>query len=1194
MGEYNSYAPDVVGQEWVPIRDASYPLDIATERGHTFRIPTTSTIVSGAYYLEDTPTGEDTWLTPMVSLYRRGYEDRTGPVRKLIIPCNNGSVASGSVGFIGAITVAQALAYRGDLLYMMFDNAAGGSLSLQFDVTAFQAELAGKRILNVDVVYTAAGAVPNNSTTFLEVALRGNQSLVFSDNPPVAPLPIGNIPEILRVGLGSVNHFTTSDLDNQRRFPWTYGDLARLASGASSPITLRWTASGQSVGPPDTRIMLFWVALEVTYCEENRVAYGGWAARNLAVGNMRPHAIGQNVVQLRTANTVAATGVTLVPGEYTVTVMLADAGEQPNGGTVPAARALRQLYAMPAHEGVQLFHNNRWRELKSLVSRPVASLQAVSDVGIPERSTIDVLPQLSLHTASAVVTGVHAYGTQLGAPVYDGVVAKQEIRQVASGTATPYPQVRFYARRFGRTNIPLSLFRTATPTQVVSISAAELDELPEIVDGWREVTLRFPDAAVPTFTSTGATSEWTWQSTGLGAGDQWRVLAADAPSVTGAPYNVSPATYGGETAFLTWNGAVDTSADAVLLFSQDPPAVTGLAVTEETQELTGIGSECAVAAECVPTGLTYHRLAWPSGTGGAGALGPDGTFESSVADWSPTDATFVQSSAQARVGTYSGLLTVVGSPVQAYVRTASVPVVAGRQYRLSFWAYSPTGHTDLAAVIDWRDAAQAFISNSSDSAAIGAATWTYRTLVATAPAGAAFMAYGPTLGSSPPTGEQLHIDEVEVRPVDDMNIVIDTFTRTVVTGWGTATSGHRWSNFGGGATEHSVNGSQGVHTLGTTGVRHNAVLNPTYTNVEFLGTMTPVGALTGVEGYVYTRWTDSNNHYLHRVVFSDTGTVTVRILRLVGGTTGFITASTVAPFTVTAAGTSVRIRARADGTQFYTRVWLADEDEPDDWTLTVSDTSFSAGQVGVSSNSTTTAGAQLLWDDVVIAPYPSPFGYYELQRQDDVDTDWHTVLKASSPAVLEFNDYEARVGVASRYRVRVANYYEFFGAWSNVAEHTLAAPGVVGAGDGNSVLLLTSNERQDGSDNLAYVEVWDGDVTESFTFPESGNVVLHELYRRDFVAAFRPTERGGERFSRALLVQNAAVPTSRVRDGFTALRDVAWDDLAYVCVRNELGDRWLAAVLVPEGTVRRNRKLYVARIDIIETTSTPTVVELPE
>jgi hypothetical protein len=228
----------------------------------------------------------------------------------------------------------------------------------------------------------------------------------------------------------------------------------------------------------------------------------------------------------------------------------------------------------------------------------------------------------------------------------------------------------------------------------------------------------------------------------------------------------------------------------------------------------------------------------------------------------------------------------------------------------------------------------------------------------------------------------------------------------------------------------------------------------------------------------------------------------------------------------------------------------------------------------------------ITWSTITVDP-TSAFGYYEIQRMDTVDTTWATVMKGTSITGASFNDYEARVGLENSYRIRAVDSYEFPGAWSDTVTITPTAPGITGGcvADGH-VLIFTSNERQDGDINLAYASVWEGRVAEDFEFPESNFVQLQAMYDRDFFTAFRPTERGGEQFTRTVLVQAAAISAPTLGD-FRSLRDMAWDSTSYICVRDEDGNRWFATVLVPGGRVTFNRRLYMAEVRVIEVTDTP-------
>ncbi|MFU8849462.1 hypothetical protein ACNAW0_00485 [Micromonospora sp. SL1-18] len=217
------------------------------------------------------------------------------------------------------------------------------------------------------------------------------------------------------------------------------------------------------------------------------------------------------------------------------------------------------------------------------------------------------------------------------------------------------------------------------------------------------------------------------------------------------------------------------------------------------------------------------------------------------------------------------------------------------------------------------------------------------------------------------------------------------------------------------------------------------------------------------------------------------------------------------------------------------------------------------------------------------------WGHYEVQRQDDTMAadEWETIAKVVEPSVTAVDDYEARVGVESRYRIRMMHRLGIAGPWSPPVAATIAAPGVEGRNVDTGVLILTSNHNPAG--NLAYVENFDRSSVEEFTFPEAGQVELQEMFDRDFRTAFRPLERGGVEFTRTVLVNTAAVPPATMDRGFTDLRDLAWDTVPYVCVRDELRNRWLSTLLVPSASVKRRKagQLQLAQVQVVEVTATP-------
>lgn len=813
MGNYNSHAPYILGEEWVPIRQANYVADTTTEHGYRFKTDHAFTPVTGSFNVATPGQSNNVNYFNFISLYTADTEDLTGPIKKLRIPVS-AAVVTGADGFtaVGG-TLVQCLATNGDGKYvsMALPAAPPTRMGLSFDVTTYQSELQGKRILDVNLLYSLTGNQSGLNDTLFSL------DRLYSIGTGGASYSNANYPTdsegLRRTPMGWGNpYWLTPGLANSTSFmfPWRWEELTYLTTTAGSQRLVMTVINFKSGN--DAFGLMDYMALEVTYCEERRLKYGGNASGSISIGT--------NYTPLRNPTDLSVTG-SLPAGSYVVTHSWGSNGVTPI--YPPTINALRELYEVYPQQG----------RIVTKSTTTDATFTAVSG---------NVLPHIAVHHSGGVVTGCHAYGTQIQAPVYGTITATQEIEDDPVSVSTQFPQVRFYARRFGDTTTALTLTDVATGTKTVSISVTDFDALEEIVDGWKEVTLRF--TSPPSFAAAAGDVDWRWSASGESVGNQWQILGANGPTIAGTQ-SVNPATYYapvGDTVDLTWKSSnvttptEDTGADAVLIFSQDPPTVTGFAVTGASFPITGISSECGGLNCCIPTGIAYNRVTWSAQT--------------------------------------------------------ALPV-------------------------------------------------------------------------------------------------------------------------------------------------------------------------TG-------------------------------------------------------------------------------------------------------------------------------FGSYELQRFDSVDNAWSTIMLATSPTITGFSDYEARVGISSSYRIRVNNVLDFSGAWATGAAFTVPAPGVYGGCRVSAgVLILTSNEQPGSS--LAYVEQFDGSATEEFAFPEAEQLTLQRMYNKDFPTAFKPSERGGEQFSRAILVHRAAISPRSLAD-FRELRDLAWADLEYVCVRDELGNRWFAAIRVPSGKVSNNRRIYIAAIDIIEVSDTPTAV----
>lgn len=1087
IGNYNPHAPYILGEEWAPIRDEDVtfsPAVNSVELGHQFYLPQAARVRDARYYIHEFPATPGVYQTTMFNIYPRDTENLTGPIKSVLIPCNSGGISGGAgISLNSATSVAQAVANPGDSRFVLNTYNAGvqTQMSMFFAVNSYP-QLADKRILNVSVVYSGYACDadstgngcrtplidpdPSTAMTLLSIA-DDNASLVFyqkfiannlgslwqlSNTPDVASGTSAATQVFGVLNLGDVNpcwDSTSSQFVRTPIMPWRYVDLQRFE--ASSPVrrlnihvNFQVPATTQGAFSNLGQIALEYVALRVTYCDEQRVAYGGY----ISAGAFDT-TLGTNIVPIRDRS--FNTDPVLPVGDYSVTLTTVNPGDL-NYGTglnsdFPKLNGLRQLYPLPELRGVQV---NIPTPLENHLGETFTKVET------------QVLPQISLHTSGGPITAVHAYGRQVAFPVYGSLTPEQEIYDDLLPGNMVFDQIRFYARRFGNTSVPLEVFGVSGTTGGTSITPAAFDALSEIIHGWKQVTLPLsPTSTMGTLAT--PSPRFRFGATGELAGNRWEVLGASAPALSGIPgnyYNLVPspnqlyeATYqppGGAQAELNWSpqgvgspwvtaASDDDSSDAVLMFAQSMPTITGFTVATATQTLTGIGLDCGVNPCCIPSALLYNRITWP------------------------------------------------------------LPVNTG--------------------------------------------------------------------------------------------VASDNFNRFFGPGgWGTASDGGAWT-ISGTAANFAVDGSSGTITPNAVGVQQiatHAVSGPDQdvrATIKISGTSEGTGSL---RGGVVARYTDANNFYTAELWYTQNSTAELHIRKVVAGVNTDLVSmvlSTMNPNTVAFRFIDFQVR----GQVLMAKIWGADSVEPD-WMLITTDGSLTTGNnAGAYARDDTTAAApnSIYFDNFSVLPPNYWFGSYELQRMDTVDTTWRTIMRATAPGTTGFSDFEARVGIASSYRIRGVDVYDFVGPWSSTVTITTPSPGASGGciSQGH-VLLFTTNERQSGSSNLAYSSVWEGQVSEDFTFPESSFVQLQAMYNRDFFTAFRPTERGGEQFQRTVLVQAAAISPPTLAD-FTSLRDMAWDDVSYICVRDEGGNRWFATVIVPSGRVLHNRKLYLAPVQVIEVTETP-------
>lgn len=615
MGDYNPHAPVIVGNEWVGIRDEATQFSPAVdvvELGHTFRTASAYTLQDGRFYVDEMPAnaaGE----TYFIALYPKDREADTGPIRRVVIPAESAFVTGAT---LSGGTAIQAIFTPELVNYVLLDtDNAISQVTAGFN-TAQYTVLTDKRIVAVNLLYAAHrffNTEERDNGPFIYLANAtypfGSENIIYDRGNNIAEGGSLAGDEVLKVRFGDVCRLWQSPVTEEMQ-PWTYTDLQRFDASSGSRLYAT-IATGSSFGAPAGGICYVWyMALEVLFCEETRSIVGG-LRRGISSSEL---VYGANAVRLRSVS-ARALNPQLAAGDWTVTLAAADqGGAESDFSGYPDLNALRELYALPTHEGVK-----------------VNITEAVGETFT--RESVNILTQLSVHaTGGAPLTEVHSYGRIAPGLVYGSTTVSQDVYDDTVAGGTTFDQLRFYARRWGDTTASLEVTGTGDLAGVsASITPDDFDALSEIVDGWKEVTLTLsPAATLGGLASPGL----LWRATGETAGSRWEVLGVRAPAASGIPGNLynevpsaqrlSSTTYqpsGGTTHRMTWmppptnvSGA-DVAADVVFLLSQSPPTITGLTVQTLSQAVTGIGEGCAGTPCCIPTEIFYHRVTWSAAAG---------------------------------------------------------------------------------------------------------------------------------------------------------------------------------------------------------------------------------------------------------------------------------------------------------------------------------------------------------------------------------------------------------------------------------------------------------------------------------------------------------------------------------------------------------------------------------------------------
>jgi hypothetical protein len=212
------------------------------------------------------------------------------------------------------------------------------------------------------------------------------------------------------------------------------------------------------------------------------------------------------------------------------------------------------------------------------------------------------------------------------------------------------------------------------------------------------------------------------------------------------------------------------------------------------------------------------------------------------------------------------------------------------------------------------------------------------------------------------------------------------------------------------------------------------------------------------------------------------------------------------------------------------------------------------------------------------------FEAYLIERNDS-ELGYQEIARITSPLVTEFDDYEGRRNVTALYRMRVLRTDGSLSLYSSIDD---ALPVYTQCG-----YQFTTNEEP--ALNLEYLDEPD----RSFEFPDVAQE--WELYDRDYAVVFRETENRGDVFTIDLWLYMGGTPASnnvpdalRGRPAFQALIDLVRAQLSYVCVLDQDGTRWFAALLMDKSkAVRKDPgEKYLFPIRVRQVTATPSTPDV--
>jgi hypothetical protein len=163
-----------------------------------------------------------------------------------------------------------------------------------------------------------------------------------------------------------------------------------------------------------------------------------------------------------------------------------------------------------------------------------------------------------------------------------------------------------------------------------------------------------------------------------------------------------------------------------------------------------------------------------------------------------------------------------------------------------------------------------------------------------------------------------------------MPIASDDFSRTVVSGWGTSTSGHTWAA-GGPFSVSSGAGKMALAAANTAGESYLTDAASLDVDVYYSASLSAVTTGSPWVSALIIRRVDSENQYRVHTEFKPSGVVTIKLVRRQDGANTDVVEDLTTSATYTA-GTKVWTRVLAEGGLLRAKVWSGTKaNEPSSW-----------------------------------------------------------------------------------------------------------------------------------------------------------------------------------------------------------------------------------------------------------------------